>query len=115
MRGWPSPNAAAMGNPWAISGSNGAATANAKTLSYHAWRTACRSTTSDNPVQRFYRASLERTHDVRHARLNTQRKILTALWRMWRCGESFRDDLFFPATDPDAKADGRSTPETAGG
>ena len=86
-----------------------------KTLSYHAWRTACRSTTSDNPVQRFYRQSLERTHDVRHARLNTQRKILPALWRIWLRGESFRAERFFPATDPDAKADGRSTPETAGG
>jgi hypothetical protein len=39
-----------------------------KTLSYHAWRTACKSTTGDNPVQRFYRASLERTLDLRHAR-----------------------------------------------
>ena len=58
-----------------------------KTLSYHAWRTACKSTTRDNPVQRYYRASLARTHDVRHARLNTQRKILAALWRMWKCVE----------------------------
>ena len=86
-----------------------------KTLSYHAWRTGCKSTTGDNPVQRFYRASLERTHDVRHARLNTQRKILTAMWRMWQRGESFKPELFFPATDPEATADGRSTPETAGG
>jgi transposase len=86
-----------------------------KTLSYHAWRTACRSTTRDNAVQRFYRASLERTHDVRHARLNTQRKILAAMWRMWLKREAWKPDLFFTATDPDATATGRSQPENAGG
>jgi transposase len=86
-----------------------------KTLSYHAWRTACRSTTRENAVQRFYRASLERTHDVRHARLNTQRKILTAMWRMWRKREPFQPELFFPATDPDATANGQSKPENADG
>jgi len=66
-------------------------------------------------VQRFYRASLARTHDVRHARLNTQRKILTAMWRMWLRRESFDPERFFPATDPDATAHGRSAPESAGG
>jgi transposase len=67
-----------------------------KTLSYHAWRTACRSTTADNAVQRFYRASLERTHDVRHARLNAQRKILETLWQMWRHRQPFDPARFFP-------------------
>jgi transposase len=86
-----------------------------KTLSYHAWRTACRSTTRENPVQRFYRASLERTHDVRHARLNTQRKLLAAMWQMWRRREPFDPERFFPATGPDASAHGRSAPERAGG
>jgi transposase len=71
-----------------------------KTLSYHAWRTACRSTTADNAVQRFYRASLERTHDVRHARLNTQRKILEALWQMWRHRTPFDPECFFPYRTP---------------
>jgi transposase len=67
-----------------------------KTLSYHAWRTACKSTTADNAVQRFYRQSLERIHDVRHARLNTQRKILEALWRLWLRHEPFDPKRFFP-------------------
>jgi len=75
-----------------------------KTLSYHAWRTACRSTTADNPVQRFYRASLERTHDVRHARLNTQRKILETLWRMWQRREPFEAQRFFPTSSLGASA-----------
>ena len=86
-----------------------------KTLSYHAWRTACKSTTGDNAVQRFYRASLERTHDVRHARLNTQRKILGALWRMWLRRTPFDPDRFFPATDPPAKPDGQRAPTAADG
>jgi transposase len=78
-----------------------------KNLSYHAWRTACKSTTRDNAVQRFYRASLARIHDLRHARLNTQRKILGALWRMWRRREAFAPERFFPATDPPASVDGQ--------
>src|ERR1700745_309720 len=40
-----------------------------KNLSYHAWRTACKSTTGPNAIKSFYQASRERTHDVRHARL----------------------------------------------
>ncbi|MFN0314732.1 MAG: transposase [Burkholderiales bacterium] len=68
-----------------------------KTLSYHAWRTATKSTTRDNAVKSYYQASRERTHDVRHARLNTQRKILETLWLMWRRRESYRDDKFFPS------------------
>jgi transposase len=67
-----------------------------KTLSYHAWRTACKSTTGDNAVQRFYRASRERTHDLRHARLNAQRKILEALWQIWRHHQPFDPERFFP-------------------
>jgi transposase len=86
-----------------------------KTLSYHAWRTACRSTTRTNALQRFHDASLERTHDVRHARLNTQRKLLTAMWRMWLRREPWDPARFFPTTDPKAKASGRSETEDAGG
>jgi hypothetical protein len=71
-----------------------------KNLSYHAWRTACKSTTRDNAVQGFYRASLARIHDLRHARLNTQRKILGALWRMWRRREAFAPERFFPSQRP---------------
>lgn len=35
----------------------------------------------------FYAQSLERTRDKRHARLNTQRKILEVLWT---CGDEER-------------------------
>jgi transposase len=76
-----------------------------KTLSYHAWRTATRSTTRDNPVRRYYRASREHTRDVRHARLNTQRKILEALWLMWLRRQPFEPERFFPSTGLPAKAE----------
>jgi hypothetical protein len=69
-----------------------------KTLSYHAWRTACKSTTGPNAIKSFYQASKERTHDVRHARLNTQRKILEAMWQMWVRRRPFDPNKFFPTT-----------------
>lgn len=65
-----------------------------KNLSYHAWRTACKSTTGDNPIKAFYHASRERTGSVRHARLNTQRKILETLWRIWLRNEDFDPQRF---------------------
>jgi transposase len=73
-----------------------------KNLSYHAWRTACKSTTGDNAVKRCYQASRARTGDVRHARLNTQRKILETMWRMWLRRRPFDPEKFFP----DAQAKG---------
>jgi hypothetical protein len=66
-----------------------------KNLSYHAWRTACKSTTGPNAIKSFYRASKERTHDVRHARLNTQRKILEAMWLIWLRQRPFDPNKFF--------------------
>lgn len=65
-----------------------------KNLSYHAWRTACKSTTGDNAVKAFYQASIERTGSVRHARLNTQRKLLETLWRMWLRNNDYDAKLF---------------------
>jgi hypothetical protein len=85
------------------------------TLSYHAWRTATKSTTRKNAVQSYYQQSRERSHDIRHARLNTQRKILEALWQMWRRRESFAPDKFFPATGPAAPAVEPSVPALASG
>src|SRR5213078_4303142 len=39
-----------------------------------------------NPIKAFYQQSRLRTGSVRHARLNTQRKILEAMWLIWlRC------------------------------
>ena len=69
-----------------------------KNLSYHAWRTSCRSTTGDNGVKRYYQASLARTGAIRHARLNTQRKLLAVLWTLWRKGLDYDDQLFTPIT-----------------
>src|SRR5437773_4741948 len=43
-----------------------------KNLSYHAWRTACKSTTGPNAIKAFYQQSRQRTGSVRHARLNWQ-------------------------------------------
>jgi len=54
-----------------------------KNLSYHAWRTTCKSTTGPNAIKSFYQQSRQRTGSVRHARLNTQRKILETMWMMW--------------------------------
>lgn len=45
----------------------------------------------DNLFKRTYRASLQRTQSETHARLNTQRKILTVLWTMWKEGTDYLD------------------------
>jgi hypothetical protein len=78
-----------------------------KNLSYHAWRTACKSTTGPNAIKSFYQASKQRTGSVRHARLNTQRKILEALWLIWLRRRPFEPDIFFP--QPNAPAKGSRT------
>ena len=65
-----------------------------KNLSYHAWRTACKSTTAPNVIKAFYQQSRERTGSVRHARLNTQRKILEMMWSMWLRRRPFTPEKF---------------------
>ena len=70
-----------------------------KNLSYHAWRTACKSTTAPNPIKTFYQQSRLRTGSVRHARLNTQRKILEAMWLIWLRRRRF-DPNKFTQTQP---------------
>jgi transposase len=67
-----------------------------KNLSYHAWRTACKSTTGPNPIKSFYQQSRLRTGSVRHARLNTQRKILETMWMMWLRQKPFDPARFAP-------------------
>jgi transposase len=69
-----------------------------KNLSYHAWRTACKSTTGANAIKTFYQQSRLRTGSVRHARLNTQRKILEALWLIWLRHRPFDPEKFNPPT-----------------
>ncbi len=46
----------------------------------------------ENLFQRTYQASLERTKNPVHARLNTQRKILAVLLSMWRNGTEYQND-----------------------
>ncbi len=53
--------------------------------------TAATRTKTENLFQRFYKESLERTNDPIHARLNTQRKILTVLWTLWKEEREYSD------------------------
>ena len=62
-----------------------------KSLSYRAFTASMK---GDNEVKRFYHQSLQRTHNRKHARLNTQRKILSAMLTIWKKGDAYRSDLF---------------------
>ncbi|MCP4568211.1 MAG: IS110 family transposase [FCB group bacterium] len=62
-----------------------------KALSYRAFVSAMK---GDNEVKRFYHQSLQRTHCRKHARLNTQRKILAAMYTIWKKGVAYRPELF---------------------
>lgn len=67
-----------------------------KSMSYRAWLNAQR---SDNEVRQFYRASLQRTHSAVHARLNTQRKIIAAMYGVWKRGEAYSAKIFLGSSD----------------
>lgn len=54
-----------------------------KNISYQAFRTA-RGAEDPNEIKTFYEASLERTNNETHARLNTQRKIVESMWALWK-------------------------------
>ena len=62
-----------------------------KALSYRAFLSALK---GDNEIKRFYLNSLQRTHDRKHARLNTQRKILSVMLSIWKKGKAYRSELF---------------------
>ena len=62
-----------------------------KAVSHRAFMAAMK---GDNDVKRFYLASLKRTHDAVHARLNTQRKILGTMYSLWKKGASYQSRLF---------------------
>ncbi len=62
-----------------------------KALSYRAFVAAMK---GDNEVKRFYHQSLQRTYNRKHARLNTQRKILAAMYTIWKKGVAYRPELF---------------------
>jgi transposase len=62
-----------------------------KALSFRAYMAAMK---GDNEVKRFFLDSLKRTHSRKHARLNTQRKILAVMYSIWKKGEAYRPQLF---------------------
>jgi len=62
-----------------------------KALSFRAFMAAMR---GDNEVKAFFIDSLHRTHNRTHARLNTQRKILTVMLGIWKKGQAYRPELF---------------------
>ena len=62
-----------------------------KAISYRAWMSAMK---NDNEVKRFYLKSLQKTYSRVHARLNTQRKILSVMYGIWKRGEPYRPELF---------------------
>ena len=64
-----------------------------KAVSYHAWLGAMRGK-NDNEVKQFFAASLERTHDKTHARLNVQRKILAVMLALWKRKEAYSPERF---------------------
>jgi transposase len=62
-----------------------------KALSHRAFMSAMK---SDNEVKRFYLNSLQATQNRVHARLNTQRKILSVMLSIWKKGQPYRAELF---------------------
>jgi len=67
-----------------------------KAVSYRAWLAALRQ--GDNAVHTFFEASLERTGDRTHARLNTQRKILATLLSLWKHESTYSPTRFLGST-----------------
>lgn len=61
-----------------------------KDLSRKAFHGALR-TRGDNLFKRTYQAALRRTHNAVHARLTTQRKILSVLRALWKGDTDYRD------------------------
>lgn len=64
-----------------------------KALSHRTWKAAMRKR-EPNEVRTFFEASLARTQSRTKARLNTQRKILTALWKVWLHKREYDPALF---------------------
>ncbi len=57
-----------------------------KNVAHVAWKAA---QSSDNEVSRYYQDCLENGGNPTHARLATQRKILTTMWVLWRTGRPY--------------------------
>jgi transposase len=69
-----------------------------KAMSYMAWMASLHAK-KGNEVQRFYYASLERTKEKTHARLNTQRKIMATMWSIWKNKEDYKPERFLSPAD----------------
>ncbi len=65
-----------------------------KAVSYRAWLQAMKR--RDTSVHRFFLWSKENTGSATHARLNTQRKLIRAWWTLWKKGEEWSEEKFFP-------------------
>ena len=65
-----------------------------KSVSYRCWQSSLR-TKDPNEVSQFYEASLLRTNNSTHARLNTQRKVLAVLWTIWKNDVDYNPSLFY--------------------
>ena len=66
-----------------------------KAISYRAWLQAMKR--RNTSVYQFFLWSKQHTGSAVHARLNTQRKLLRAWWTLWRRGEEWDEEKFFPA------------------
>jgi len=64
-----------------------------KAMSYRAFLCAMR-VKRQNEVRAFYENSMQHTRNPTRARLNTQRKILSAMHGVWRKGEEYHADRF---------------------
>jgi transposase len=81
-----------------------------KAVSYHAWKGAI--VAKDNEIKRWYEASLARTGSARHARLNTQRKIIELMWTLWRSGQDYDPQRFAgPPSAAETTKPATATPE----
>jgi transposase len=69
-----------------------------KAISYRAWLQAMKR--RDTSVHRFFLWSKKNTGSATHARLNTQRKLLRAWWTLWKRGEEWNEEKFFPTQHP---------------
>lgn len=70
-----------------------------KAISYRAFLQAAKR--RSGPVWEFHQFSLRHTGSGTHARLNTQRKILLALWTLWLTGGEFEPEKFFRSEPSD--------------
>ena len=68
-----------------------------KAMSYRAFLAAMR-IKRPNEVRTFFETSYQVTRNATHARLNTQRKIISVMHGIWRKGDTYRPELF-PGSD----------------